>query len=126
MHRILVVDVEPEILKILNEFFTKMGFGVVTTSEGARATEILQSDPNIDLMILDLKMPGTGGIEVLENIKKMNVKIPIVILTGSINIDEYVDDLSRLGYNKKGILVKPVDLKVLLGAVEKKLAKKEQ
>ena len=121
MHRILVADDEPEILKILEEFLNKMDFDVVTALDGERAVEILGSDIKIDLAILDMKMPDIKGTDILREMKKINKEIPTVILTGSIDVEKYIDGLRELGYTENDICYKPVDLYALLGMVKKKL-----
>lgn len=121
MHRILVVDDEPEILKILEEFLAKMGFEAVTALGGERAIEILKSEVKIDLAVLDMKMPQVKGTDVLREMKKINKEIPVIILTGSIDVKKYIDGLKELGYNENDICYKPVDLYALLSMVKKKL-----
>lgn len=121
MHRILVADDEPEIVKLLEEFLTKMGFEAVTALGGERAIEILKSEVKIDLMVLDMKMPQVKGTDVLREMKKINKEIPIIILTGSIDVKKYIDGLKELGYNENDICYKPVDLYVLLNMAKKKL-----
>lgn len=121
MHRILVADDEPEIVKILEEFLAKMGFEAVTALGGERAIEILKSEVKIDLMVLDMKMPQVKGTDVLREMKKINKEIPVIILTGSIDVKKYIDGLRELGYTENDICYKPVDLYVLLGMVKKKL-----
>jgi len=121
MHRILVADDEPEILKILEEFLNKMGFDVVTALGGEKAIEILKSDIKIDLAVLDMKMPYIKGMDVLREMKKINKEIPIIILTGSIEIKKYLDSLRELEYTENDVCYKPVDLYELLSMVKKKL-----
>ncbi len=121
MHRILVVDDEPEILKLLEEFLAKMGFEAVTALGGERAIEILKSELKIDLAVLDMKMPYIKGTDVLREMKKINKEIPVIILTGSIEIKKYLDGLKELGYNENDICYKPIDLYVLLSMAKKKL-----
>ena len=121
MHRILVADDEPEILKLLEEFLAKMGFEAVTALGGERAIEILKSEVKIDMAVLDMKMPQVKGTDVLREMKKINKEIPVIILTGSIDVKKYIDGLKELGYNENDICYKPVDLYVLLSMVKKKL-----
>jgi len=121
MHKILVVDDEPRIAKILEEYLTRMGFHVTKASGGEEAIGILHSDVKIDLMILDMKMPKVGGFDVIKEMKRINKNIPTIILTGSIDAEKYLVDLKVLGYSSEDILYKPIELLALLDKVKKKL-----
>lgn len=121
MYKILVIDDEPRIAKILQEFLTRMGFDVIEALGGERAIEILNSDIKIDLIVLDMKMPKVSGPDVIREIERINRKIPTIILTGSVEAEKYLVDLKKLGYTAKNIVYKPIDLFVLLEVVKKKL-----
>ena len=79
----------------------------------------------IDLMVLDMKMPGTKGMDVLKQMRKQGKKIPVVILTGSIDLERYANDLRKIGYASDDALLKPIDLEVLLDKVREKLKRKK-
>lgn len=121
MPKILVVDDEEKIRIILVEFLTKMGFEVIQTSAGQEAIGLLKSDEKIDLLIIDLKMPKVAGLEVLkENHNLSNVR-PVIILTGSIDVEKHDAGLKELGFGPSDIIYKPVDLFLLLDMLKKKL-----
>lgn len=122
MPRILIIDDEKEILDILEIFLIKNGFEVIKTQKGFEATDIIKSWSRIDLLILDMKMPQTSGIDVLKAMKKAGIDTPVVILSGSIDLQKDVEELNKLGYNTDSILYKPVDLFELLEKVKQKLA----
>ena len=119
MPKILVVDDEQEIVNILFEFLSKKGYELVTALGGKNAIEVIKSDTAVDLMIVDLKMPDVNGITVLNEMKKMNRDIPVIILSGSLGIEKYIDDLTNLGYSHSDVLYKPIDLNVILDAIKK-------
>ncbi|MFC1592585.1 response regulator [Candidatus Omnitrophota bacterium] len=121
MHKILVIDDEPELVEILRKLLTKNNFEVLTALSSEQALEILESDIKIDLMVLDIRMPRITGIGILERMKKMNRNIPILILTGSLDGQIYNSDLVNLGYSLEDICYKPVDLFLVLGLIKKKL-----
>ncbi|HEV3037005.1 MAG TPA: response regulator [Candidatus Angelobacter sp.] len=59
---VLVVEDQPQILALLEEFISDLGFGVLTDQSGATAEKISASNPNvIDLLITDIEMPGVDG-----------------------------------------------------------------
>ena len=122
--KILLVDDEVEILKILEEFTSKMGFAVITADGGERALEVIHSKAKIDLIVLDMKMPRVKGIDVLRELDKLGRRIPAIILSGSIDIPKHSEDLKTLGYDYEDVLTKPVDLNHLLEKINNKLSEK--
>ena len=80
--RILVVDDEPHIRRVLDAMLGREGFDVVLASEGVEALRAVASG-SIDLVILDLYMPGANGLEVLAKIRTDpdNADTPVIILT---------------------------------------------
>jgi len=121
MPKILVVDDEIEILSILEKFLTKMNFEVIAADGGEKAIEVLSSNEDIDLMVVDIKMPKVTGIDVLGELKALNKNIKAIVLSGSIGQPENLDILRDLGYNTDDIVYKPIDLFVLLDVIKKKL-----
>jgi len=121
MNRILVVDDEPEIINILESFLRKKGFEVVTAPGGEEAIETVNTDSKINLIILDIKMPGKSGLDVLEELFQLKIKLPVVILTGAINGENYDSRLKELGLSKADIVLKPIDLNILLDKIKKNL-----
>jgi len=121
MYKILVIDDEEEIVKVLEEFLIKAGFNVVPAGGGEKGVEVLKSDKKIDLMIMDMRMPKVNGVDVLKEMKRINKNIPVIILTGSIDASKHENDLKALGYSQDDIVSKPIDLFLLLAMVKKKL-----
>jgi len=80
--RILVVDDEPHIRRVLDAMLGNEGFDVVLASEGAEALRAVMAG-HIDLVILDLLMPGASGLEVLAKIRSdpSVADTPVIILT---------------------------------------------
>jgi DNA-binding response OmpR family regulator len=80
--RILVVDDEPHIRRVLDEMLGREGFNVVLASDGSEGLSAIASG-TIDLVILDLIMPGPSGLEVLAKIRTdpANADTPVIILT---------------------------------------------
>jgi DNA-binding response OmpR family regulator len=80
--RILVVDDEPHIRRVLDAMLGKEGFDVVMASEGSEGLRAVQTG-GIDLVILDLIMPGATGLEVLAKIRAdpKTLRLPVIILT---------------------------------------------
>lgn len=79
---ILVVDDEPKVIFFINNIFTRRGYQVLTATSGDAAVQILDDiAEDIHLLLLDLKMPGLSGTEVLKIVKSKYPKLPVGILT---------------------------------------------
>lgn len=121
MPKILVVDDEEQIRRVLAKFLVKMGFEVIQATGGQEAIALLRSGLDMDLMITDLKMPKKTGLDVLKEKKILKDTRPVIILTGSINVNKYFSKLEGLGLGPDDVVIKPVDLFSLLAAMKKKL-----
>lgn len=121
MPKILVVDDEEKIRRVLAEFLTKMGFEVIQASGGEEAVGLLRSGVEMDLMVIDMKMPKRDGLDVLKEKKNLNDVKPTIILTGAIDGEKQYAGLKELGFGPGDIIYKPADLFVLLDLVKKKL-----
>lgn len=124
MNKILIVDDEPHIVKLLERFLSLKGFEAQGAGDGAKALEIIKSAADINLIIIDMKMPGVSGINVLKEMKAMDKDIPVVILSGCPVAEggDY-DDLKGMGYNPDEVLCKPMDLFALLDIINRKITK---
>jgi DNA-binding response OmpR family regulator len=109
MKRILVVDDEIEACNALKDFLTMKGYDVDTALDGPTALEkVKQSTPHI--VLLDMIMPGMGGIEVLKEIKKFDPKIGIIMVTVVTDHEQAKETLALGAYD---YITKPVDLNYL-------------
>lgn len=79
--RLLYVDDEPVNLQLFEIVF-KSNFQVLTAESGAAALDKIKQDPEISVIISDMKMPGMNGIEFIQQAKKNLPEIPYFILTG--------------------------------------------
>jgi len=121
MYKILSVDDEPEILNIIKLFLTKKGFEVTTVHGGEKALEILRSGIEFNLLIVDMKMPKVKGVEVLREMKDLNIDVPVIILSGSIDEIKHSTELKELGLIDSKYLIKPINLDELLEVVNELL-----
>jgi len=80
--KILVVDDDPPIRKLLETAFTRAGYTVVLAGSGEEALEILKNEP-INVMFLDMQLPGMNGIELCIQIRKENSIACIYAMTGN-------------------------------------------
>jgi DNA-binding NtrC family response regulator len=121
MKTILVVDDEVEIVAILEQFLIKHGFNVVTAFSAENALRLIEAPGAIDLIILDIIMRGISGVKMLEELMRRDKVFEAIILRGSVDLQEYIDDLRKIGYDENDTLGKPVDLNELLDKVKEKL-----
>ena len=92
--RILVVDDEPAIGKVLRLKLSLAGYDVATTTSGAEAIQLVRArEP--DILLLDVMMPGVSGLDVLEGVRGFS-RIPIIVFTGR---DDMVRFAKKLGAN---------------------------
>jgi two-component system OmpR family response regulator len=100
--KVLVVDDDPAILEFMQTFLTKDGFEVTTLSDPHDAPDEVK-EGGYHLVVLDLMMPGMGGVEVLERIRKVDTDVAVVIFTGYPSLDTAVQSmkLDAVDYLKK-------------------------
>ena len=121
MYKVLAIDDEMEICKVIEAFLTKKGFCVLTAYSGEESLKIIEKEKP-DLVVLDKRMPGIGGVAVLRELVKRKDSTPVIVLSGSEELSEHAEELKDLGYDD--ILIKPIDLKILLERINKRLAGK--
>ena len=103
---ILIIDDEKNQRDILTGYLKKKGFNIFSASNGDEGIKIVQTNL-IDIVFSDFKMPGKTGLEVLEEVKKINPKIDFVILTAFGTIENAVTAMRGGAYD---YITKPVDL----------------
>ena len=95
MARILIVDDEPDMRLAVRNVLKLRGHEVVEAGDGPAALEILAGE-DVDLMLLDIRLPGMDGIEVLEKAKAIKSSLPVVMITGYGHIQSAVN-VMKLG-----------------------------
>jgi len=90
--RVLVVDDEPAIRRALRPPLTELGFEVTEAARGEMALDLLRTEP-FDAVLLDVNMPGIGGIETLRRMRSMAPRLPILMLTVRDREEEKVNAL---------------------------------
>ena len=112
--KILVVDDESRMRKLVNDFLTKKNFQVLEAGNGEEAMDIFYEEKDIALIILDVMMPKMDGWEVCREIRK-NSKVPIIMLTA--RSDER-DELLGFDLGVDEYISKPFSPKILVARVE--------
>lgn len=108
--RILVVDDEVFICELFDEFLTLQGYSVITATDGEEAVSKFESN-RPDLVLLDIRMPGMSGIDVLGRIKEIDDSAGVIILSAFGDVETVEKALSMGAYR---YMQKPVELFSLL------------
>ncbi len=113
--RVLLVDDEEDIIEVIRDRLEAYGFTVVTAGTGVEALKTLSME-RFDGIFLDVKMPEMGGLEALEEIRKKDQRIPIIIITSSSTRESAIEALAK-GAND--FVLKPFEWQELKGKIEK-------
>lgn len=117
---VLLVDDEEDFLRTIIKRLSKRGIRAQGASRGEQALAMLAEEPR-DVVVLDVKMPGMDGIEVLKRIKAQWPTTEVIMLTGHASIDAA---MQGMGCGAFDYLMKPADLEDLLYKLEDAYRKK--
>ncbi len=112
--KVLVVDDEARMRKLVKDFLTKKNYTVVEAEDGEEALDIMYKDKDIDLVILDVMMPKLDGWQTCREIRKFS-KIPIVMLTAKA---EEMDELLGFELGVDEYISKPFSPKILVARID--------
>lgn len=117
MTKLLIIDDNIEITKMLKEFMELSDFEVTVENDGKNALKLIEIG-NFDKIILDMAMPEFSGLDVLENLKTCNFTDfnKITILSAS-EIDDKIHD-KIISYGINGIAAKPIDMPDLIKKIQ--------
>ncbi|MBT2657741.1 response regulator [Bacillus sp. ISL-18] len=118
--KILIVDDQFGIRILLNEVFQKEGYQTFQAANGVQALEIV-TNHHPDLVLLDMKIPGMDGIEILKRMKVIDPEIRVIIMTayGELDMIQEAKDLGALTH-----FAKPFDIDDIRAAVRKHIPQK--
>ena len=120
---ILIVDDDPVIRKVLSIGLENSGFGVTSVEGGMEALSLIRkSDEHPDCMLLDIRMPGLSGIEVLDTMKKEFPLISVIMLTAQTDLETAVETMKKGAFD---YIVKPVRKPQLIETIKKALRFRE-
>src|ERR1051325_2937975 len=93
--RILIVDDEEVLRDMLDAVLRREGFGVLTAASGEEALNVLDSTEDIDLVILDVMLPGISGIDTLRAMRISNPALPVIVITAFSSIDGAIEAMKQ-------------------------------
>jgi DNA-binding NtrC family response regulator len=118
---VLLVDDEVPFVEAMTRRLGKRELSVLTAFSGPEALEQLKKHKNVDVVILDVKMPGMDGIEALREIKREHPLVEVIMLTGHATVETAIEGMKRGAFD---YLMKPCDIDRLLAKVKEARAKK--
>ncbi len=123
-YRILIVDDDLDILANLSDILSELGYDIITAASGQQALEKLdESDEGqrLDLCLLDFKMPGMDGVELLEKIHERRPDVPAIMVTAYAGED---GDRRAMEAGTWKVMRKPVDVRLLIGMIGQAIVSK--
>ena len=120
--RILIVDDEPAIRETLAEVLNTQGRVVVTAASGEEALALLQKE-TFDLMLLDLVMPGLGGLQVMEKARQIAPSTIIIMLTAHGTLSSAIQAMRHGAHD---YLLKPASAPKIMASVEEGLRRRQE
>jgi DNA-binding NtrC family response regulator len=118
---LLIVDDEERFLQTTKKLLEKKGIHTLTATSGTAGFSVLESEP-VDVVVLDVKMPGMSGMGVLKKIKKEFPSVEVIMLTGHATVQSAVGGIK---YGAFDYLMKPCDVDVLASKVRDAFEKKQ-
>ena len=110
---ILVVDDEPEIAEVLRRYLTTQGYQVSTADGGAGMRQVMAAKAHVDLVLLDLGLPGEDGLALMRSLRGHS-PVAVIVVTGR---GELVDRIVGLEIGADDYVTKPFDLRELAARV---------
>jgi DNA-binding NtrC family response regulator len=121
--KVLLVDDEVPFVETMTKRLTKRDLEVYQAFSGSEALEKLNHEKSIEVVILDVKMPGMDGIETLREIKKRFPLVEVVMLTGHATVETAIEGMKLGAYD---YLMKPCDMDILMTKVDEAAARKRK
>jgi|SRR5262245_5138039 len=113
--KVLLADDEEDIVEVVQDRLEAYGFMVASARDGLEALRKLSLE-RFDGVFLDVKMPGMNGIQVLEEIRKKDTQIPVIILTSSSSREAAIESIAK---GASAYVLKPFEWEELKGCIEK-------
>ena len=119
--KVMLVDDEIPFVKTMKKRLAKRQLNILTAFSGEEALKTLESNKDVDVIILDVKMPGMDGIETLREIKAKFPLIEVIMLTGHGTIESAVEGMKLGAFD---YLMKPCEIEELMTKVKEAISKK--
>jgi len=117
---VLVVDDEQDIRDASERILSRIGYQVQKASRGDEALDILNKN-SIDIVLLDLKMPGMDGMEVLAKIRERSTKIQVIVITGYATVETAIEAMKQGAYDFIPKPFEPDQLRIVVNRAWEKI-----
>lgn len=111
MKKLLIVDDDEMISKVMSQYFIDTGYETAVAASGEEALQLLKNS-SADYIITDLRLPGISGLDLLLAALSINPRIKCILMSGAIDFD-IPENLAALGIAEKNIVQKPERLSVI-------------
>jgi PAS domain S-box-containing protein len=118
--RVLVVDDEKGIREGSERILSRMGCHVLTATQGEEALQVLSKEP-ASVVLLDMKMPGMDGMEVLKRVRKMDETILVIVITGYATVETAIEAMKQGAYDFIPKPFEPDQLRIVVNRALEKL-----
>ena len=120
---VLLVDDEVSFVETFSERLDLRDFETSKAFSGEEALQILERNSSIEVVILDVKMPGMGGIETLAEIQRKYPLVEVIMLSGHVDVTSAIEGMKQGAFD---YLMKPVDMDQIIAKVTEAVSKKRQ
>lgn len=118
---IMLVDDEVTFAETLAKRLNKRGIEILIAFSGEECLETIKSNQNLDVIVLDVKMPGMDGIETLKNVKKDFPLIEVIMLTGHATVESGIIGMKHGAFD---YLMKPCNIEEIVPKITEAVQKK--
>jgi DNA-binding NtrC family response regulator len=120
---VLLVDDEVSFVETFGERLELRDFEISKAFSGPEALQVLEENKNVEVVILDVKMPGMDGIETLADIKRKHPLVEVMMLSGHADVESAIEGMKQGAFD---YLMKPVDMDQIITKVTEAALKKRQ
>jgi DNA-binding NtrC family response regulator len=114
--KVLLVDDEVPFVETMVKRLSRRDFDLLTAYSGQEALDVMERDPRVDVVILDVKMPGMDGIETLKEIKLRYPLVEVIMLTAHATVESAIDGMKLGAFD---YLMKPAEMDQLVDKVKR-------
>jgi DNA-binding NtrC family response regulator len=114
--KVLLVDDEVPFVETMVKRLSRRDFDLLTAYSGQEALDVMERDPRVDVVILDVKMPGIDGIETLKEIKLRYPLVEVIMLTAHATVESAIDGMKLGAFD---YLMKPAEMDQLVDKVKR-------
>jgi len=119
----LLVDDEEGFVSVMQKRLTSRDLAVLTAGGGQEGLDVLEKEPDVDVVILDVKMPGMDGLETLHEMRRRFPLVEVIMLTGHATVETAIDGMKLGAFD---YLMKPCDIDKLVALVKEAKIKKDR